>query len=495
MNKNHRVMSPRPFPKYLGLPLIEDALYEVERNIQAPTALVFSSILAAISLASQGDVDVLTPAGQRTPTSLMLLTIANSGERKSSVESIFLRAVKDFQSSQEAKFKERLILWKSEHAIWEQKKKSLLRRIGKLATEYQASEEDERALKVHQGIEPMRPKQTKLLYEDATPEAMVLGLYQDLSSAGLFSSEGGGILNGRALADLSKLNAIWSGDSVSIDRVSAESFRLEGVRQTLSIMVQESAFKKYIQRRGEESRGSGFLARFLVCQPLSTQGTRFIEAGILSWNHCDKFSARLTEILQYNKELLTNPLREKKVIGFSAEARSIWLDNFNKIEGEIGEGGQYFDVTDHASKLSDNIARVAALLHYFEGVEGEISGPTVEVAIKICKWYSEEFIRIFSPLSEEDADAYELDTWFEQWITKTGHTQIKKNEARKHAPNKLRGGKRFDRAIDLLKASGVIEEYLYGRTTFLDLHPSARQCLDSSVLTLAADRFNDSRRF
>lgn len=491
MSKSLEGKPPHSFPKNLGAPLIEDALHEAERNTQAPTALIFSAILATISLASQGEVDVLTPAGQRTPTSLMLLAIANSGERKSSVASIFVKAVDDFQRSQDAEFKERLILWKTEHAIWEQKKKAFLRRIGKLATERHTSEEEERTLKVHQSIEPMRPKQTKLLYEDVSPEAMVRGLYQDIGSAGLFSSEGGSILNGRALADLSKLNALWSGDSVSIDRVSTESFRLERARQTLLVMVQDSTFKRYLQRRGEESRGSGFLARFLVCQPLSTQGSRFIEAGASSWNHRDKFSIRLTELLQHNKGLLLNPEREKKVIRFSKEAGRIWIDYFNEVERGMGEGGRYFGATDHASKLPDNVARVAALLHNFEGLDGDISGPVVEVAIKICEWYSDEFIRIFSPLSDEEADAYDLDGWFDQRIIKTGCTHIKKNEARQYAPNKLRGGKRFDSAIDLLKASGVIGEYFIGRTAYLNLSPLNGQCLTSSNSPLAIDRLSE----
>ena len=65
---------------------------------------------------------------------------------------------------------------------------------------------------------PAKPKEFKVLYEDSTSEALFHGMYENLSTAGLISSEGAGVLEGRAFNDLSKQNAIWSGDSITIDR-------------------------------------------------------------------------------------------------------------------------------------------------------------------------------------------------------------------------------------------------------------------------------------
>ena len=174
------------------------------------------------------------------------------------------------------------------------------------------SEEEEQRLFDHENHRPAKPKKFKLLYDDSTSEALFSGLNKSLPTAGLISSEGGGVLSGRALNDLSKQNAIWSGDSITVDRASAESYEINGARLTVSIMAQESAFKDYMDRRGEVSRGSGLWARFLVCNPRSTQGTRFIENGTMSWEYRDKFSARLVEILQKNIALLENPDREKQ---------------------------------------------------------------------------------------------------------------------------------------------------------------------------------------
>lgn len=485
------------FPQRLNLPLIEEALYELERNIKAPTPLIFSSLLASISLVSQGLIDVRTPAGHLTPTSLMILTIAKSGERKSSVESVVLKSVKEFQNEQEEIYKNKYQLWKSEHSIWEYKNKALLRQIGKMVTGRRSSDQEEQMLKEHQKLEPLRPKQPKWLYEDATPEALVSGLHNNLSSAGLFSSEGGSILNGRSLGDVSKLNSIWSGDSVPVDRKSTESFKVEGARLTVSIMAQESAFEKYMARCGEESRGVGLWARFLVCHPLSTQGTRFSEPGRVSWSHCDKFSCRLIEMLKSNNELLCDKPQERKVINFSEEAANLWFHNFNEIEKHIGLKGYYFEVSDHASKLSDNIARVAALLHNFQGEEGDISARTIEVSIKICKWYSEEFIRIFRPIPQDKSDVLELKEWFVLLLNR-GQIHVPKNYVRQFGPNRLRFKERLDKALNTLINEGAIVEFIERKTRYLNLSPAISYKTDSSMHSLTPDRYSEptfSRRY
>lgn len=83
-----------------SLPLLSAAINEAEINIQAPRGLVINSALTAISIALQGLIDASKPNAQRVPVSLMLLAIANSGERKSTAESVFLKPIREFQSRQ-----------------------------------------------------------------------------------------------------------------------------------------------------------------------------------------------------------------------------------------------------------------------------------------------------------------------------------------------------------------------------------------------------------
>ena len=267
--------------------------------------------------------------------------------------------------------------------------------------------------------------------------------------------------------DLSKQNALWSGDSITVDRVSIESYVLADARLTVSIMAQESAFQNYMEQRGEQSRGSGLWARFLVCQPWSTQGSRFIENGTMSSDHCDKFAARLVELLQPNMALLKDPGREKGVINFSPEASERWLSIFNAIEVEIRPNGRFAGAGDHASKLADNIARVAALFHCFEGFEGDISLSTVNAAISLCFYYSDEFMKLFMPPPQEEVDANELYSWLQREMT--GRINIPKNHVRQSGPNKLRRNGRLDRALEVLRQQGRIYSFQQGKTECIGL--------------------------
>jgi len=176
-----------------------------------------------------------------------------------------------------------------------------------------------------------------------------------------------------------------------------------------------------------------------------------------------------------NLPLLDDPSAKKQVIQFSPEAANRWLDIFNTIEGEIRYNGHFFDAGDHATKLADNIARVAAILHFFEGAEEKITLPTLEAAIQICLWYSKEFMRLFvppPPIPQEQLDVEELGGWLWNQRNIKGR-YIRKNHVRQHAPNKLRQKNRLNLALDVLAMNRVILFVHDGKTAYIDLDPGS----------------------
>ena len=86
-------LSTHPFPVHVFPSLIRNAIYEVERQTQAPLSLISASALGAISLVCQNRIDVCRLNGLCSPVSLFLLTLAESGERKSTVDKIFMKPV------------------------------------------------------------------------------------------------------------------------------------------------------------------------------------------------------------------------------------------------------------------------------------------------------------------------------------------------------------------------------------------------------------------
>jgi hypothetical protein len=459
------------FPRAIPLLLIKHAVDEAQNNIQAPRELVFVAAVTAISVVVQGLVDVRKPTGQCVPVSMNTVTLADSGERKTTVLDYFVEGIQEYQKKKKQEYLRSMKRWKVDTGIWEKLNRSYLRKIERLSVAGECIDEEKLRLLQHEHDKPNKPRLFKLLYEDATPEALYFGMYQDLPTAGLISSEGGGVLNGRVMNELFKQNIIWSGGSIDCARKTGESYTLDDGRLTTAIMVQIKVFQDYLNRSGERSRSSGLLSRFLFCIPRSTQGTRFIDNGTVSWEYRDKFSQRIVELLELNSLLLSTPKYVRKVIGFSPEASELWLDVANAIEAEIREGGRFEGLGDHASKLADNIARASALFHVFEGFEGDISVKTLEFAVDFCLWCSDDFNYLFAvpkPDPVEVADAAELDEWMWRCRDK-GVVWMEKNYIRQYCPNKLREKGRLDRALGELYLQGKISFYFEGKKEFVDL--------------------------
>ena len=88
-----------PFPVWALPPKIRAAVEEAIVVTQAPPALVASSALAAASLAVQTQFDVKRLNGLVSPCSLFLISFAESGERKTTVDQMFLRPFREFEEN------------------------------------------------------------------------------------------------------------------------------------------------------------------------------------------------------------------------------------------------------------------------------------------------------------------------------------------------------------------------------------------------------------
>ncbi|MGS0542549.1 DUF3987 domain-containing protein [Pseudomonas parakoreensis] len=115
------------FPRSMALPIIGGAVDEAERNIMAPRALIYSAALTAMATAAQGSIDVCKPNGQIGPVSIMVLTVANSGERKSTAENVFMGGVRRFQDEMDVIYQSELSDWRAKQSIWDARRKAILK--------------------------------------------------------------------------------------------------------------------------------------------------------------------------------------------------------------------------------------------------------------------------------------------------------------------------------------------------------------------------------
>ena len=174
--------APEPFPLEALGPL-EAVARETLRIVQAPEALVGASFLAAASMAVQGIANVELD-GRKYPLSLYLLTIGESGERKTTVDAIAGAPLREFQETLYLKQQDEFAEWEALVESWTVEKRRILgdKRLSR--------RDREEALK-KLGPPPPKPWFGMLLASEPTFEGLVKLLADGWPAAGLFSSEGG----------------------------------------------------------------------------------------------------------------------------------------------------------------------------------------------------------------------------------------------------------------------------------------------------------------
>jgi putative DNA primase/helicase len=467
-----------PYPIDALPVIIRAAVDEVQGFVKAPVPLVASSALAALSLACQAHIDAKRAERLHSPVSLFMLTIADSGERKSTCDGFFTSAIREYQEKQSNELKPEISKREAEIAAWKAERDGILAAIKQARKDGETTDTLRDALTELQSEEPAILRVPKLLLGDETPENLAYTLAKNWPSAGVMSSEAGvvfgshGMNQENAMRNLGLLNTLWDGGSHSVGRRTSESFTVRGARLTMGLMVQEQTLRDYLAKVGPLARGSGFLARFMVAWPRSTQGTRFFEEAPQNWPHLAAFNRRIGDILNQGLQLGEDGGLSPPVLPLAPKAKAAWKAFHDVIEKQLGTGGELHAVKDVASKTADNAVRLAALFHKVCDAGGDIDLEAFEGASRIAAWHLSESQRFFGELAlpAEMADAARLDAWLIEHCRLERTHIVGKNYVRQHGP--LRDGKRLDAAIQELGALDRLRLNKDGKRLTIRLNPA-----------------------
>lgn len=274
------------------------------------------------------------------------------------------------------------------------------------------------------------------------------------------------------MRNLGLLNQLWDGTSLTIDRRSTESFTVRGARLTVALQVQEPTLREFFTRSGALARGTGFLARFLVAWPESTQGQRPFTEAPANWPHLAAFHRLIAAILELPAPIDDDGALTPPMLPLTPEAKAAWVEYHDAIESELASGGELYDVRDVASKSADNAARLAALFQMFEGAGGAIGADAFEGASRITAWHLHEARRFFGELAlpAELADAARLDRWLIEHCRKGRTHFVGKNHVRQHGP--MRDGARLDAAIRELAQLDRLQLVKDGKRLTIQVNPA-----------------------
>lgn len=354
----------RRFPIEALGPYMANATKAIAEKTSAPIEMVCSSILAGAAICVQPLYNI-EAFGSLRPLSLFFLTIAESGERKTTVDKIIL----------------------SEHYKWRQEKmKVYATEISKYIDEI---EEWGASDKKKRGRKPIKPKAPMLFVEEPTVEGLFCCLKDHRGSVGLFSDEGGSFLSGHSMkqenvkSTLAKFNQLWDGSPITRMRKGKDEGDMDtlfGKRVSLHLMMQPKLARELFNN--EYAKSQGFLARCLTCEPKSKIGERGFLYNIGAIEEAKSYYSRVRQFL--NKPIPESP----PILVPSGEALKLIEAFYYEIEPLQASGGSLAGIRDFASKVVEHCIRMAAVITAFNCDDTlEIDSVAMSGAIEVGRFY------------------------------------------------------------------------------------------------------------
>lgn len=145
--------------------LVRRAVAEVQGFSQAPVALVAGSALSVLSLAVQSLADVQRAEGLSGPCGLYLLTVADSGERKTSTDNLFRDPIQRWERLQAENAKPGIADYHGALKAWKAVGDGLEAKAKRAATQGKPTGEAYSLIRDHEATKPPEHRFPRLLRE------------------------------------------------------------------------------------------------------------------------------------------------------------------------------------------------------------------------------------------------------------------------------------------------------------------------------------------
>ena len=434
---------------------LRKAVEAVQGITQAPLAIPAQSALAVASLAVQGFADVETLGGPRA-LSLYALTIARSGERKSACDAPLMVALRDHEREQAIVQRDAMQSWTNAQALWKGERDKILAEAKKGKGEKRtAAQADLEVL----GPEPAAPPSADRTVTEPTFEGLTKLFAHGQPSLGLFSDEGGQFLGGHAMNSdnrqktLAALNDLWQGNPIRRTRSGDGHATLYGRRLAVHLMVQPTVARGFMA--DPLAADTGFLPRFLMCEPPSAIGTRMQAKARHDDMALEAFGQRLGEILDTPMPMDEDTRGlQPRILGLATDARALLAGFADAIEAAQAPGGDLAHITGAASKAAEQAARVAGVLTLWGDLAAEaVEAKTMADAITLAQFYLTEASRLASAatVSAEIDKAETLRRWLlESWP----HPEVLVRDVVRLGPNALRESPKARASLGILEKHG-----------------------------------------
>lgn len=408
-----------PFPIDALGPILAPAAYAHHDMTQAPIAICGQAALGVASLVAQAHCDVRLPMQQKAPLSIFLVTVAESSERKSSVDRLAMEPIAEYANDLRIQYEGDQLSFRNRKDAYEQARKSLLSAKEKAPDKNKAAaiEADLQAL----GAEPTPPAKPIIQVQEPTIEGVTKLLQQGLGFAGLFSGEGGAFLDGHGMSPDNKLktaahlSSLWDGTPIDRIRQGDELMTLHGRRLATHLMIQPNISERLFS--DADLVRQGLLSRVLVSAPATAAGQRKFrmptEQALQAHRRYVDYMLELVRLPRSHTEGKPAELTPRALTMDDA-ATTIWTDFHDVIEMQLAPAGEYAGIRSWAGKLLENVGRIAGVLAFVEDPHtNTIAGKHMDGAVRLGVHYLSEAQRLFEAgcVGAELAHAMKLLDW------------------------------------------------------------------------------------
>ena len=378
--------TPLPFDEY-DLPTFPvDALPETVRryvlavaeSTQTSVDMAAVEALGVVSLCSQGKYFIRGNADWAEPLNIYTVVILPPAERKSSVLSMMIRPVEEYEKEENSRRNAGIIESQMVLSRLEKEKRSLVER----ASKGKATEEEVRAKATEIAkYEPVKP--LRLFVDDVTSEKLTSVLAENKGCAAVVSAEGGifDIISGlySRNVNIDVFLKGHSGDTIRVDRIGRASESIIHPALTMVLAVQPEVLNGLMSNN--TFRGRGLTARFLYSMPKSTVGSRSFSTKPIPEGVRARYQALIETILSGDNK--------QEPISLDDGAREVLEDLFNEIEGRLK--GDLVEISDWAGKFVGAVLRISGILHVMkypkDSMCDAVDQETMEHAVIIGRYF------------------------------------------------------------------------------------------------------------
>lgn len=398
---------------------LADACRALVAGLQVRPALAGQALLATAALLTQSLANVRTLESIK-PLSLYLLTISESGDGKSAVDSVAQTAIQAWQRA--------------------------------AAQAYRAELET-----TAQSTTATPPREPYRIARDGTVEGLRRSFLQGLPSQGVFTAEAAALLAGYGMSrdnrtkTAATFNGLWDDGEISVARGTVGRIQLYDRRLSLHWMLQPEAAQDTLLDPLLVS--IGFWPRFLLAWPEPA-----IPRRALPWR-ADRDSA-IGDYWRACQRLLERPLGEDcgrlPVLEPTAEASQLGGEFFERLEHLAkGRGARLRDIKPFAVRLTEQAFRLGAVLAVFEQPQTtRLEVEALRRGIALANYALETWHGVFGERDVQDARAGALKLY--AWLLEQPGARAHERSMLRIGPKALRTEARRDTALATLEQARLV---------------------------------------